>query len=86
MPKEHKQQNKHLSASEKIEKPQPLDFQHSFRFLAKSGLSKCHTVAKNLREDQLRNMNEIYFEGEGTRLLLVLALSLKAEAVILNPL
>lgn len=34
---------------------QPLNFQHSFHFIPKIGLSKCHPVAKISRE-QLKNM------------------------------
>ncbi len=75
MPKRHKQENKHLSVSEN----QPLNFRHSFHFLAKIGLSKCHLVAKNSRGEQLRNMNEVYFKDKGTWLLLDFTSSLKGR-------
>lgn len=41
-----------------------------FIFKLKLVFSKCHLVAKNLRGEQLRNLNEVYFKDKGTRLLL----------------
>ncbi len=56
MPKRHKHENKHVSVSGK---KQPLNFQHSFHFIAKIRLSKCNLVAKKSRGEQLRNMSRL---------------------------
>lgn len=62
MPKGQKQENKHLSASEK-----PTSGFFTFlAFLGKIGLSECNLVAKNPSEEQLGKMNEVYFKDKNT--------------------
>lgn len=51
-------------------KTQPLNFQHSFHFTAKIGLSKCHPVAKNSRGGNSSEIRIVYFKDGGTWLLL----------------
>lgn len=72
--------NKKTSTYQRL-KNQPLNLQHSFHFPAKIGLSKCHLVAKNSRGEQLKNMNEVCFKDNGTRLLLVFPSSLKEPVI-----
>jgi len=68
LPKAHKK-----TSTYQCLKKEPLNFQHSFCFLAKTGLLKCHAVAKNSRGELLRNIDEVCFKVSGVQVRLYIA-------------